>query len=64
MTPFFIINVLRNIISSFFQNGIWVIGFFFLLNKTFDNNWLKPFSKYVFGIVMVVIFIYSVLVSI
>lgn len=28
MDLFFIPNMIRNIISTFFQNGIWVVGFF------------------------------------
>lgn len=54
----------RNIIATFFQNGIWVIGFFYLLIKTFENDRLKHFSKYVIGIVLAILFIYSVQVSI
>ena len=54
----------RNIIVTFFQNGIWVIGFFYLLIKTFENDRLKDFSKYVIGIVLVILLIYSVIESI
>lgn len=56
--------MLRNIIATFFQNGIWVIGFFYLLIKTFENERLKDFSKYVIGIVLVILLIHSVIVSI
>lgn len=52
------------IISTFFQNGIWVIGFFYLLNKTFENNRLKYFSKYTIWIVMAILFIHSVVMGI
>jgi hypothetical protein len=64
MDLFFIFNMFRNIISTFFQNGIWVIGFFYLLIKTFESDRLKHFSKYVIGIILVLLFVYSVLVSI
>jgi len=60
---YFFFNMLRNIISTFFQNGIWVVGFFYLLLKTFDSIRLKHYSKYVLGIVLALLFVYSVLVS-
>ncbi|WP_042144295.1 hypothetical protein [Paucisalibacillus sp. EB02] len=61
---FFIVNMLEPIISTFFQNGIWVIGFFYLLIKTFESDKLKHYSKYVIGIVLGILFVYSVVVSI
>lgn len=64
MDLYFITNMIRNIISTFFQNGIWVVGFFYLLIKIFDNKTLKIFSKYVIVVVLVLLFIHSVLVSI
>ncbi|QCR31089.1 hypothetical protein C1N55_02490 [Lysinibacillus sp. SGAir0095] len=64
MDLFFIFNMFRNIISTFFQNGIWIIGFFYLLNKTFESERLIDFSKYVILIILALLFLYSVLVSI
>jgi len=64
MDLFFFFNMFKNIISTFFQNGIWVIGFFYLLIKTFESDKLKHFSKYVIGIVLGILFVYSVIVSI
>jgi hypothetical protein len=64
MDLFFLFNMFRNIISTFFQNGIWVIGFFYLLIKTFESDKLKHYSKYVIGIVLGILFIYSIVVSI
>ncbi len=64
MDLFFFFNMFKNIISTFFQNGIWVIGFFYLLIKTFESDKLKHFSKYVIGIVLAILFVYSVIVSI
>ena len=52
---FFYFNMFRNIISQFFQDGIWVVGFFFLLIKTFESDRLKQFSKYVMGTVLILI---------
>ncbi len=63
MDLYFFFNMLRNIISTFFQNGIWVVGFFYLLLKTFDSDRLKHNSKYVLAIVLAILFVYSVLVS-
>ncbi|KAB2336607.1 hypothetical protein F7731_09590 [Cytobacillus depressus] len=64
MDSFFYFNMYRNIIATFFQDSIWVIGFFYLLIKTFENDRLKHFSKYVVGIVLAILFIYSIRVSI
>ncbi len=64
MDLFFIFTTLRNIISTFFQNGIWVVGFFYLLIKAFEGDRLKQFSKYVIAIILVLLFVYSVLGSV
>ncbi len=64
MDLFFFFNMFKNIISTFFQNGIWVIGFFYLLIKTFESGKLKHFSKYIIGIILGILFVYSVMVNI
>ena len=56
--------MLRNIIATFFQNGIWVIGFFYLLIKTFENDKLEGFSKNVIVSGLVILLVVSVIVSI
>jgi hypothetical protein len=61
---YFILNMVRNIIFTFFQNGIWVVGFFYLLIKTFESDRLKRISKYITGISLTLLFLYSILVSI
>jgi hypothetical protein len=61
---FFYLNMIRNILSTFFQNGIWVIGFFYLLNKTFESKKLMQLSKVVIVIVLAFLFLYSVFASI
>ncbi|MBM7661115.1 DNA integrity scanning protein DisA with diadenylate cyclase activity [Bacillus mesophilus] len=63
MNLYFLFNMLRNIISTFFQDGIWVVGFFYLLLKIYEGDRVKQFSKNVIVIVMVILFIYSVIVS-
>ncbi|ATP40368.1 hypothetical protein CSE16_10090 [Solibacillus sp. R5-41] len=64
MGLFFYFSVIRDIILNFFQNGIWVLGFFFLLIKIFENAKLKHFSKYVIAIVLVILFINAIWVNI
>lgn len=61
---YFVLNMLRNIIFTFFQNGIWVVGFFYLLIKTFESDKLKRISKYITDISLMLLFLYSILVSI
>ena len=63
MDLFFILNMFRNIISTFFQEGIWVVGFFYFLHKTFESERLKHFSKYVIIVVLALLLLHSVLVS-
>lgn len=64
MDSFFYFNMFRNIISKFFLDGIWVVGFFYLLTKTYENDRLKQVSKYVMGTSLALLFIYSVMGSI
>ncbi len=61
---FFYSNMIKNIIVTFFQNSIWVVGFFYILIKTFENETLKYFSKYFIGVILALLFLYSVTVSI
>ncbi|MBA2871921.1 hypothetical protein HNQ85_002211 [Anoxybacillus calidus] len=64
MDLFFFFNVIKNIISSFFQNGIWVVGFFYLLNKTFASKQLLQLSKVVTIVALAFLFLHAVFVSI
>ena len=64
MNLFFFFNMLRNIISIFFENTILVVGFFFLLNKTFDNERLRKISIWIIGIISLIILIYAILSSV
>ena len=50
-----------NIFSNFFKNAVWVIGFFYLLNKTFVSEKLLNFSKVVIIIVLASLLLLSVL---
>ncbi|MFS1512665.1 hypothetical protein VQL36_09535 [Chengkuizengella sp. SCS-71B] len=54
---FYYIDRLSNIFISFFQEGIWVIGFMFLLNKTFESKRLINISKVVTIIVLIFLFL-------
>lgn len=64
MDLYLIFNTLSNIVTIFVQNAIWVIGFFYLLTKTFENPKLKQFSKYAAFVSFTILFINSFLVSI
>lgn len=64
MDNYFIFNMIRNIISTFFQDGIWVVGFFYLLLKVFDSERFKQFSMYVIIVVLVLLLVYSIIVNV
>lgn len=64
MDSIFYFNMLKNIISTFFQNGIWVVGFFYFLLKTYENAKLKTISSYIMGSSLAILFIYAVLINI
>ncbi|AMM95761.1 hypothetical protein UP17_25315 (plasmid) [Peribacillus simplex] len=64
MDLYFYSNMIRNIFATFFQDGIWVIGFFYLLNKTFESEKLIKLSKVVIIVVLAFLLIYSIFVSI
>lgn len=54
-------SLLISTIFTFFQDGVWVLGFFYLLNKLFENERLKHFSKYVTLIVLALLLLYSII---
>jgi len=56
----FTINMIRNIIMTFFQSGIWVVGFFYLLNKTHSSKSLLKASKIIMIIVFACLLLYSI----
>ncbi|MBS2968425.1 hypothetical protein J9317_06585 [Metabacillus sp. KIGAM252] len=58
------LTVLRNIFFTFFQNGIWAVGFFYLLNLTFPSKRVLDVSKIVLAIALVVYLLYAFAVSI
>lgn len=57
-------NTLKNIVMTFFQNGIWVVGFFYLLLRTFDSRDIRKYSKYTLYVVLAVLFLYALIVNI
>jgi len=59
----FTINMIRNIIVTFFQSGIWVVGFFYLLNKTFSSKTILKASKVIMIVVLVFLLLYSIDIS-
>jgi len=56
-----ILGVFGNTFYDFFRDGIWVVGFFYLLNKTFESGKLKELSKIVIIVVLAVIFLRAAL---
>ncbi|KZZ83679.1 MULTISPECIES: hypothetical protein [Bacillaceae] len=58
------LTVLRNIFFTFFQNGIWAVGFFYLLNLTFPSKRVLDVSKIVLAVALVVYLLYAFAVSI
>ncbi|MCO0601243.1 hypothetical protein NGI46_28530 [Peribacillus butanolivorans] len=63
MALFFYTNMITKIIATFFQEGIWVIGFFYLLNKTFESEKLIKLSKVVIIIVLAFLLLFSISVN-
>lgn len=61
---YFDLNVIETILSTFFQKGIWVVGFFFLLNKTFVSKKLVDISKVITIIVLAFYLLSSIIRSI
>ncbi|MDP9740653.1 UNVERIFIED_ORG: hypothetical protein QFZ59_002483 [Bacillus sp. B2I3] len=56
-----ILSFFKSLIITFFQDGVWVLGFFYLLNKFFEDERLKLFSKYVILVILALLFLYSVI---
>ena len=54
-------QTLQNILTHFFQQGVWVVGFFFLLTKTFEGEKIVHISKYITAVVLVLLFIGAIL---
>lgn len=63
MSLYFLFNVLHSIISVFFKETILVVAFFFLLNKTFENEHLKKVSAWMIGIITLIILVFAVMIS-
>ncbi|WP_123915296.1 hypothetical protein [Bacillus sp. FJAT-42376] len=58
------LTVLRNIFFTFFQNGIWAVGFFYLLNLAFPDKRIRDVSKIALAVVLIIYLLYSIAVSI
>ena len=63
MGIYFFFNVLSNIITNFFQNGIWVVGFFFLFEKVVKDARMNRLSVYVMGGALFVLLVNAILNS-
>ncbi|RKD27132.1 hypothetical protein BEP19_00485 [Ammoniphilus oxalaticus] len=55
-----ILNSFGDVFYNFFREGIWIAGFFYLLNKTFESEKLKKISKGVIIVVLTILFLRSV----
>ncbi|OAH59860.1 hypothetical protein AWH49_18220 [Domibacillus aminovorans] len=61
---YFYTNMVRNILITFFQHGVWVVGFFYFLNKTFENKQLMKVSKIAIAVALFLFLFYSVVTNI
>lgn len=52
-----------SLLASFFKNAVWVIGFFYLLNKTFESEKLMGFSKIAIILVLASFLLFSVVMT-
>ncbi|WP_080468747.1 hypothetical protein [Bacillus cereus] len=59
----FVFRVIFNTLTSFFSNGVWVVLFFFLLNKTYENKNFRTTSNIITLVVLVFYFFYCILNS-
>jgi hypothetical protein len=55
----FYLRMIRNIFITFFKDGVWVVGFFFILLKTFDNKTLRQGSIIIIAAVLSTMFLYA-----
>ncbi|MBH0231475.1 hypothetical protein [Halobacillus yeomjeoni] len=63
MDFYFYLNMLWNIIVTFFQHGVWVVGFFYLLNRMYENKAVGFVSQIVMIVSLVILFVHSFLIS-
>lgn len=55
-----IFGLANEIVITFFKNGIWVIGFFYLLLKVINNKDLEILSKYIIALCLGIILFSSI----
>lgn len=51
-------NLLVYVINSFFRDGLWIVVFFFLLNKTIKHRVLKKISIYIMSACFFILIVY------
>ncbi|WP_149692972.1 MULTISPECIES: hypothetical protein [Bacillus] len=56
----FVFRVIFNALTSFFSNGVWVVLFFFLLNKTYENKTFRTASSIITVVVLVFYLFYCI----
>ncbi|WP_306202595.1 hypothetical protein [Bacillus multifaciens] len=56
----FAFRVIFNALTSFFSNGVWVVLFFFLLNKTYENKTFRTTSNIITVVVLIFYLFYCI----
>ncbi|PHC10131.1 hypothetical protein [Bacillus toyonensis] len=56
----FVFRVIFNALTSFFTNGVWVVLFFFLLNKMYENKTFRTASSIITVVVLVFYLFYYI----
>ncbi|MGE8057987.1 hypothetical protein ACQKOD_29855 [Bacillus mycoides] len=56
----FAFRVVFNALRSFFSNGVWVVLFFFLLNKTYENKTFRTISNIITVVVLAFYLFYCI----
>ncbi|MGG0278035.1 hypothetical protein [Bacillus rhizoplanae] len=56
----FAFRVVFNALTSFFSNGVWVVLFFFLLNKTYENKTFRTTSSIITVVVLAFYLFYCI----
>lgn len=55
-----ILGILGGIFYDFFREGIWVVGFFYLLNRIIESEKLKRVSTKVMMVVLIILILRAV----
>ncbi|MFA2566062.1 hypothetical protein [Bacillus wiedmannii] len=56
----FVFRVIFNALTLFFSNGVWVVLFFFLLNKTYENKTFRTASNIITVVILAFYLFYCI----